>query len=75
MKRLLSLVLLLPLISSCAVYEGMKVERTTADFEKKETKVQGEVDREQRDIDRVEKVVNHHHMTQLKRHLIASCDD
>jgi hypothetical protein len=30
---------------SCAVYEGMKVERTMADFDKKETKVQGEGNR------------------------------
>jgi uncharacterized membrane-anchored protein YhcB (DUF1043 family) len=55
MKTPLWLVLLLPLISGCAVYEGMKVEKTEAELDKKETNVQDEIDRVQRDVDRLER--------------------
>lgn len=57
MKLLLSLVLLLPLISSCGVYEGVKAEETISDLDKQETKVQDEMERVQGELDRVEREV------------------
>ena len=55
MKTLVCLVLLLSLISSCIVYEGIKVERTEAELNKKETNLQDEIDRVQGDVDRLER--------------------
>jgi len=57
MKTLLWLVLLLSLISSCVVYEVMKVERTEADLNKKETNLQGEIDQVQGDVDQLEREI------------------
>ena len=57
MKTLLCIVLLLPLISSCVAYEGMKVERTEAELDKKETKLQDDIDRVQGDVDRLEREI------------------
>ena len=55
MKIRLPLVLLFPLISSCAVYAAREVERTEADLNKKETKVDNEIDRVQKEIEALKK--------------------
>ena len=53
MKILLSLVLLLPLLSNCTMYEVTKVERTEAEFNNNETKIQDEIDQVQSDLDQL----------------------
>ncbi len=57
MKILLPFVLLRPLIASCNIYQSMKALKTMADIDKKETKLQGEMEKEQREIDRVSKEI------------------
>lgn len=57
MKISLTLVLLFPLIVSCAIYESVKTEKTMADIESKETSLDNALDQTQKDIDQVEKEI------------------
>lgn len=57
MKKLLTFTLLVPMIVSCAVYETVKTERTMTDIEDKETTLQSDLDKTQKDINRVEKEI------------------
>ena len=57
MKLALTLILLSPLMASCIAYESMKTEKTMADIEEKETSLQDNLDKTQRDIDRVEQEI------------------
>jgi len=57
-KTSLTLVLLFPLIASCVAYESIKTEnKTMADVEGKETTLQEDLDKTQKDIDRVEQEI------------------
>ncbi len=58
MKTSLMLALLFPLAASCLAYESIKTEsKTMADVDKKETTLQEDLEKTQKDIDRVEQEI------------------
>ncbi|NIO08081.1 MAG: hypothetical protein GTO40_08800 [Deltaproteobacteria bacterium] len=57
MRLIPTILLLLPLVSGCSVYESAKAVKTLSDIDKKEAKIDEELAEEQKGIDRVSREI------------------